>query len=200
MTRLPFRTLGIAGALALAPSLAFAHPGLDHADGLVHGFLHPLTGLDHVLAMVAVGLLAWQMGGRAVWMLPAAFMALMAAGGVLGMAGWNLPFVEMGIALSVVLLGAAVAGGLKAPLALATGAVGLFAIFHGHAHGAEMPETAGGLAYGAGFVLATGLLHLTGLGLGFGIGALGQRSGDVWVRRAGAAVCVAGMGLVLGAI
>lgn len=200
MSRPLLRTLGLTGALALAPSLAFAHVGVGDAHGFMHGFMHPMTGLDHVLAMVTVGIFAWQLGGRAVWLVPATFVLLMAAGGALGMGGFSLPYVELGIALSVVVLGGAVALGVQLPLAAAMGLVGAFAIFHGHAHGAEMPETASGLAYGAGFMLATAALHLSGLALGAGIGRLGETYGQVWVRRAGAAVSVAGLGLVLGAI
>ncbi|OYY22217.1 MAG: urease accessory protein [Azorhizobium sp. 35-67-15] len=200
MTRPAFRVLAIAGALALAPSLAFAHTGVGATHGFVHGFIHPVTGLDHVLAMVTVGILAWQMGGRAIWLLPASFVSLMAVGGALGMGGFDLPYVETGIALSVVVLGAAVAMGVKAPLAFAMGLVGMFAVFHGHAHGAEMPETAGGLSYGLGFMLGTGLLHLAGLGLGFAIGRLGETSGQAWVRGAGAAISLAGVALLTGAL
>jgi urease accessory protein len=200
MTRPAFRVLAIAGALALAPSLAFAHTGVGATHGFVHGFMHPVTGLDHVLAMVTVGILAWQMGGRAIWLLPASFVALMAVGGALGMGGFDLPYVETGIALSVVVLGAAVALGVKAPLAFAMGLVGMFAVFHGHAHGAEMPETAGGLSYGLGFMLGTALLHLAGLSLGFAIGRLGETSGRAWVRGAGAAISLAGVALLTGAL
>ncbi|MFH1558285.1 MAG: HupE/UreJ family protein [Pseudomonadota bacterium] len=200
MTRPAFRVLAIAGALALAPSLAFAHTGVGATHGFVHGFMHPVTGLDHVLAMVTVGILAWQMGGRAIWLLPVSFVTLMAVGGALGMGGFDLPYVETGIALSVVVLGAAVAMGVKAPLAFAMGLVGMFAVFHGHAHGAEMPETAGGLSYGLGFMLATALLHLAGLGLGFAIGRLGETSGQAWVRGAGAAISLAGVALLTGAL
>lgn len=199
MTRPAFRVLAIAGALALAPSLAFAHTGVGATHGFVHGFMHPVTGLDHVLAMVTVGILAWQMGGRAIWLLPVSFVSLMAVGGALGMGGFDLPYVETGIALSVVVLGAAVAMGVKAPLAFAMGLVGMFAVFHGHAHGAEMPETAGGLSYGLGFMLGTALLHLAGLGLGFAIGRLGETSGQAWVRGAGAAISLAGVALLAGA-
>lgn len=200
MTRPAFRVLAIAGALALAPSLAFAHTGVGATHGFVHGFMHPVSGLDHVLAMVTVGILAWQMGGRAIWLLPTSFVALMAVGGALGMGGFDLPYVETGIALSVVVLGAAVALGVKAPLAFAMGLVGMFAVFHGHAHGAEMPETAGGLSYGLGFMFGTALLHLAGLGLGFAIGRLGETSGQAWVRGAGAAISLAGVALLTGAL
>lgn len=200
MTRSFSRSLGLAGALLLAPTLAFAHPGGVEVHGFTHGFMHPVTGLDHVLAMVAVGMLAFQMGGRAVWMLPLTFMALMIGGGVAGMMGMDLPYVEMGIALSVVVLGGAVAAGVKAPLAIAMSLVGLFALFHGHAHGTEMPETASGLAYGAGFLFGTGLLHLAGLGLGFGIARAAESRGPLLVRGAGAAVCAAGLVLVAGVL
>jgi len=190
----------VATIFALAPAAAFAHTGVGATHGFSAGFGHPITGLDHVLAMVTVGLLAGQLGGRALWAVPCTFVALMAVGGLLGISGVDVPFVELGIALSVVVLGAAVAFGIKAPLAIVMGFVGLFAIFHGHAHGAEMPEDASGLAYGLGFVLATGLLHLAGIGLGLGIGALDSTRGRVLVRTAGAAVAVAGLGLVSGVI
>ncbi|WPP03091.1 HupE/UreJ family protein [Methylocella tundrae] len=195
-----FRTTWVAAALALAPSLAFAHTGVGDTHGFVHGFLHPVTGIDHVLAMVTVGVFAWQLGGRALWLVPASFVIVMALGGATGMAGVGLPFVEFGIALSVIVLGAMVALGVKAPLAAGVGLVGLFAIFHGHAHGAEMPENAAGLAYGLGFVLATALLHLAGVGLGFATGRLGDRKGPVWLRNVGAAVCISGFALALGAL
>lgn len=190
----------LAGLLAAVPGAAFAHTGVGATHGFAAGFGHPVTGLDHVLAMVTAGLLAGQLGGRAIWAVPCTFVALMAVGGILGISGIDVPFVELGIALSVVVLGAAVAFGIKAPLALAMASVGLFAIFHGHAHGAEMPEDASGLAYGLGFVLATGLLHLAGIGLGLAIGALDGSKGRVLVRTAGAAVAVAGLGLVSGII
>lgn len=184
----------------LAPTLAFAHTGVGHASGLLHGFGHPIFGLDHVLAIVAVGIFAWQLGGRAIWLVPLTFVAVMAAGGALGVAGIDIPYVETGIALSVIILGAVVALGVRAPVAVATGLVGLFAIFHGHAHGAEMPADTSGLTYAIGFMLGTALLHLTGLALGYGIGAVGDRSGKLAVRGAGAAIAIAGVGIVTGVI
>ncbi|GAB4064019.1 HupE/UreJ family protein [Ancylobacter sonchi] len=184
--------------LALSPSLAFAHTGVGATHGFAHGFMHPVTGLDHVLAMVTVGLFAWQLGGRAIWAVPSAFVAVMAIGGGLGMAGLDVPFVELGIALSVVVLGAVVALRLEAPLALAMGLVGFFAMFHGYAHGVEMPENAGGLSYGAGFMAGTALLHLAGLGIGMTIGRLADAHGRDWTRAVGALVCVIGVGLVSG--
>ncbi|MFG1477358.1 HupE/UreJ family protein [Xanthobacter sp. V4C-4] len=194
------RTAVAAAILTGLPTLAFAHTGVGATHGFAHGFAHPLGGLDHLLAMVTVGIFAWQLGGRAIWAVPATFVALMAVGGALGISGVDVPFVELGIGLSVVVLGAVVAFGLKAPLAVAMAVVGFFAIFHGHAHGAEMPADASGLAYGLGFMSATALLHLAGLGLGMAIGRFGETHGEKYVRGAGAAVAVAGLALVGGLI
>lgn len=185
---------------AMAPSVAFAHTGVGDTAGFAHGFLHPLTGLDHVLAMVMVGVFAWQLGGRALWLVPATFVALMAVGGALGVAGIGVPFVEAGIALSVIVLGAIVALRIQAPVAVAMAVVGLFAIFHGHAHGSEMPESAAGLAYGLGFMLATALLHAAGVGLGFLIGWAAERKGPIVVRTAGAAAALAGVAILAGLV
>lgn len=190
----------VAAPLALLPSLALAHPGHGEAIGFSHGFLHPISGVDHILAMVLVGIFAWQLGGRALWAVPATFVAVMALGGALGMSGIAVPFVEIGIGLSVVVLGAIVALGVKAPVAVAMSVVGLFAVFHGHAHGAEMPEDAAGLAYGAGFMLATALLHLAGIAIGFGIGKAGEKYGPAVTRTVGGIAALAGMGLLLGAL
>lgn len=197
--RMPVRA-GLALAATLLPTLALAHTGVGHTAGFLHGFEHPIFGLDHVLAMVAVGIFAWQLGGRAIWLVPLTFVLVMAVGGALGVAGIDVPYVETGIALSVIVLGAVVALGIKAPVAVAMGLVGLFAIFHGHAHGAEMPADASGLAYGVGFMLGTALLHLAGLALGYGIAAVGDRYGKLVVRGAGAAIAVAGIGIVTGVI
>ena len=169
----------------LLPALAFAHTGVGDTSGFVHGFGHPISGLDHVLAMVMVGIFAWQLGGRALWLLPATFVAVMASAGALGIAGIGIPFVEIGIAVSVVVFGAIVAFDFKAPTVAAMGVVGLFAVFHGHAHGAEIPEGAGGIAYVGGFMIATALLHLAGISAGFLIGKAGEHYGSVVVRLAG---------------
>jgi urease accessory protein len=151
----------------LLPSLAQAHPGPPgHTHGFANGLLHPLTGLDHICAMVAVGLWAAQRGGRALWLVPATFVSVMIIGGILGMGHAGIPYVEQGIAASVLVLGILIAGAVRLPLAANTAIVGLFALFHGYAHGAEMPATASGLAYGVGFVIATASLHLSGIGLG----------------------------------
>lgn len=189
---------GVAAAQVLLPSVALAHTGADHASGFMHGFAHPVSGLDHIIAMVMVGVFAWQLGGRALWLVPVTFVLVMALGGLLGVAGIGVPHVETGIALSVALLGAVVALGIKAPVVAAMGLVGLFAIFHGHAHGAEMPEDAGGLAYAAGFMIATALLHVASIGIGLLIGRAGERHGRVVVRTAGGLAAVAGAGLLTG--
>lgn len=157
-------------ALASVPfgvaGLARASDGVGPAGGLTAGLLHPVLGFDHLLAMVAVGLLSVQIGGRAVWTVPAAFVLVMAAGGLLGMQGVALPEVEGGIALSVFALGLVIAIGAAPPVWLAMVFVGFFALFHGHAHGAEIPRLADPAAYVGGFMLATAMLHLTGVGIG----------------------------------
>ena len=187
--------LSLVGTAVASP--AFAHTGIGDTTGFLHGFLHPIGGIDHVLAMVAVGLFAALLGGRALWLVPLSFVTMMAIGGTLGMAAINLPFVEIGIGLSVVALGAVVALRLNMPIAAAMGFVGFFAIFHGYAHGAEMPDTVSGFSYGAGFVLATALLHACGIGLGLRLGT----PADVRVRRiaqvAGTAMAFAGIGILL---
>ena len=189
--------LRLAAAFMLVPTVALAHPGHATPDFL-HGFLHPLGGLDHVLAMVAVGLFAVQLGGRALWLVPASFVAVMAAAGLAGMAGIEIPHVEVGIALSVLVLGAVIALRVNMPVAAAMGLVGFFAVFHGHAHGAEMPETASGLAYGVGFVVATASLHGLGIALGLVIGQ------TTFARRitqiGGAAAALVGVALLAGAV
>ena len=152
--------------LMLVPARAFAHVTGDVAGGLASGFLHPISGLDHVVAMVAVGLWGTQLGKPAIWILPVTFPIVMAFGGVLGVRGVPMPPVEIGIALSAVVLGAVVALALRPPLWAAASVVGVFAIFHGYAHGTELPQSATPLAYGAGFVLTTGLLHVSGIAIG----------------------------------
>jgi urease accessory protein len=186
----------LVAALSLVPTAAFAHTGIGNAHGFVHGFAHPLGGLDHVLAMVMVGVFAWRLGGRALWLVPATFVLVMAGAGVLGLYGVALPFVALGIAASVIVLGAIVALGAKAPLTIAIGVVGLFAVFHGHAHGTEMPLAADGAAYAAGFMLATTLLHLGGIGLGFVIGRAGESRGRLAYRIAGGLATLAGIAIL----
>ena len=198
MTKPTMPMLAMTALMALVPSLAYAHTGVGDPIGFAHGFIHPITGIDHVLAMVMVGMFAWQLGGRALWLVPTTFVLVMALGGALGVAGIGVPFVEAGIALSVIVLGAVVAFGIKAPVAVAMAVVGLFAIFHGHAHGSEMPESAAGLAYGFGFMLATALLHVAGVGLGFVIGWAGEKQGPIVARTAGGAAALAGVAILVG--
>ncbi|HVE16889.1 MAG TPA: HupE/UreJ family protein [Chthoniobacterales bacterium] len=177
-------------ALLLAPTLAHAHTGVGDTNGFAHGFGHPLFGLDHLLAMIAIGLWASQIGGRALWAVPATFVSVMAVGGVLGIAGVPVPFVEQGIATSVLLLGLLIAFSARLPLGFSVPLVALFAICHGHAHGAEMPVNASGFEYAIGFMLATAVLH----GAGIGLGMLLQRNTPVPVLRvAGAAIAVVGV-------
>jgi urease accessory protein len=152
-------------ALVLAQP-AFAHEQVGVGGGLVRGLLHPLTGMDHLIAMVAVGIWGAQLGAPAIWVLPITFPMVMAIGGVLGVLRIPLPVPEVVIALSALVLGAAVAMRLRLPFAAAAVVVAVFAVFHGHAHGAELPGSANPLAYGVGFVVATGLLHLCGIMIG----------------------------------
>jgi len=168
---------------------AFAHVTKGEAGGFVSGFRHPLSGMDHVLAMVAVGLWGAQLGAPAVWLLPVAFPMVMAFGGMLGLMGVPLPGVEYGIALSAILLGAAVMFKLRPPLVVAAILVGFFAIFHGHAHGTELPPGQSGLLYSMGFVMATGCLHA----LGISIGTVHRWDwGQKLLRVAGACVALGG--------
>lgn len=194
-TALKLGALTLAGALL--PTAALAHTGIGAAGGFAHGFWHPIGGLDHVLAMVAVGAFAVRLGGRVVWLVPTAFVAMMAAGGFAGVERIQLPFVETGIALSVVVLGLAVAFHWKLPVAAASALVGLFAIFHGHAHGSEMPVDASGLGYAAGFMLATASLHVAGIGLGLAVGRVGARS-RLALQASGGVMALAGVALLSG--
>jgi urease accessory protein len=173
--------------LSAAPT--FAHSG-DVVGGFVGGMAHPVLGPDHVAAMVAVGLWGAFLGQPAVVLLPVVFPLVMAAGGALGILGVPLPGTEIGIAISAVLLGLAVVFAVRPPLWLAAVLVGVFAIFHGHAHGAELPAGADALAYSLGFVVATGLLHLVGIGLAL----LTQwPAGRIAVRGAGGVIALAGL-------
>jgi urease accessory protein len=186
----------IFAAVSLIPTAALAHTGTGDGHGFVHGFAHPLGGLDHILAMVTVGLFAWQLGGRALWLVPASFVLAMAAGGAAGMAGLSMPFVELGIAASVIVLGIIVAIGVKAPVAIAMGLVGAFAIFHGYAHGTEMPLDASGTAYAAGFMLATALLHAFGIAIGMLIGRASVAYGRLGYQISGGVVALLGAAIL----
>lgn len=186
--------LALSGIIFLLPVSAYAHTGMGHTIGFVNGFGHPLGGLDHILAMVAVGIWAFQTGGKAVWAVPAVFVGVMALGGVLGITGVAIPFTEEGIIISVLLLGVLIAVAVRMPLAINMALVGLFAVFHGHAHGAEMPVVVSGLAYGVGFAVSTALLHLCGIG----IGVLFQKTVSMrFVRYTGASIATAGVYLFI---
>ncbi|MFG1480984.1 HupE/UreJ family protein [Xanthobacter sp. V4C-4] len=182
-------------SLPLAPALA--HTGSGVAVGLVSGFLHPLTGPDHLIAMVAVGLWGAQLGAPAIWVLPVTFPLVMAVGGVLGLMGVDIPYVEPIIAFSGLALGAMVALAARPPLWVAALLVGLFAVFHGYAHGRELPDAADAVAFALGFVVATGLLHLTGILLGV---LVRWESGARAVRACGAAIGCLGLYFLLSSV
>jgi urease accessory protein len=192
------RQLGVLMIAAmLATQGASAHNIAGTAIGFVSGFRHPISGLDHILAMVAVGIWGAQLGRPAIWALPVAFPLVMSIGGVLGVRGVPLPGVEIGVAASAFALGVMIALAARPPIWAAAALVGLFAIFHGHAHGTELPHAAQPLAYGAGFVLATGLLHVTGIG----IGLLQQwRHGERVLRLAGIGIAITGSYLLMGLV
>jgi len=178
--------------------LAFAHTdAATLSGGFMSGFMHPLTGLDHVVAMVAVGLWGAFLGKPAIWILPIVFPLVMAFGGALGVAGVPIPYIETGIALSGLLLGLAVAFAMRPPIWVAAVIVGAFAIFHGHAHGAELPKATNPLVFSIGFVIGTGLLHLAGIA----IGELTRWSWGIYVVRAGGGViALIGLGFLTGAL
>ncbi len=176
--------------LLIVPALAHANTGAGPASGFSNGLAHPVLGLDHLLAMIAVGLWAAQLGGRAIWALPATFAGVMAFGGLAGAAGWNLPLVETGILVSVFLPGLLIASAARLPAWAAALLAGAFALFHGHAHGSEMPAGASAWLYAGGFALATAALLAAGLGLGV---ALKNASIAPALRVAGAIVMLAGV-------
>jgi urease accessory protein len=193
------RTLLLAFACAaiLAGGPAFAHTGVGGAGGFASGFLHPIFGPDHVIAMIAVGLWGVFLGAPAIWVLPIVFPLIMALGGVFGMIQVPIPAVEVGIALSAVVIGLCVALALKPPLWLAAIIVGGFAIFHGYAHGAEMPDASDAVSYALGFVIATGALHLCGIAFG----SLARwPSGRLAVRAAGWVIAILGGAYLTGVV
>ena len=187
-TRRSVHAVGCLAALWTQSALGHALQG--QASGFVTGFLHPLSGADHVLAMVAVGLWGAQLGAPAIWVLPVAFPLVMAMGAMLGFLGVPIPGVEYGIAASAIVLGTAVAFAMRPTLVIAALVVGCFAIFHGHAHGTELPVGQSAMLYSIGFVIATGCLHAVGIG----IGTVHRWSwGQQLVRVAGAAVAAGGV-------
>lgn len=197
MTHPTPRTAALSAVLFAAAILpAHAHVGAGATSSFAAGFGHPLSGLDHMTVMIAVGLWAALKGGKAIWAWPAAFIGVILVGGVLGMQQVPVPFVEPGILASVVAIGLLVALAVDLPVWLGAVVIGLFALFHGHAHGTEIPENAGGLEYLAGFALATALLHGVGIAAALGLGLKFRNL----VRAAGAACAVVGFGLAFGMI
>ena len=182
------RSVLFAIAGVLLPSFAFAHSG--ETGGFVSGLAHPVSGLDHVCAMLAVGLWAAQAGGRTVRVIPLTFVGVMALGGALPLLGIGLPFVEPGIVLSVLLLGVLVAASVRLPLWLGGALVALFALWHGQAHGNEMPALASEWFYGLGFVLATVMLHVTGIGFFLAMQRLARERA---IRVTGAGIALYGV-------
>jgi len=188
----------VAAALLVASAFpAAAHEAAGAIGGFASGFVHPMFGWDHVAAMVAVGLWGAFLGAPAIWILPVVFPLVMAFGAALGILGVPLPAVEIGIAVSALVLGAMVSFAAKPPLWIAGAIVGLFAIFHGHAHGAELPQSANAITYAIGFVIATGLLHLTGILFGlvsrWSWGAPAIRAAGVVIAMAGAVFLAQGL-------
>lgn len=176
--------------IVLIPALAGAH-GYPGQGGFVSGLNHPVFGFDHLIAMITVGLLSAEIGGRAIWTVPATFVSVMIVGAALGIAGIRLPLVEYGIAVSVLALGTAVVGAGDLPVRVAMGFVGLFALFHGHAHGTEMPHLAEPVLYAAGFTLATILLHIFGAATGYL--AVRHESGIKLLRVSGILIAASGI-------
>lgn len=188
-----FRTrsaTGLAALIALLPHAALAHSSVTLAGGFIAGFAHPFSGPDHLLAMVAVGLWGAFLGRPLIAALPVIFPAVMALGALLAMSGVQQPPIELGIAGSVLVLGLAIAAAWRARVWLACAIVGIFALFHGFAHGTEIPSLADPIAYSTGFMMATGSLHVTGIGLGT---LNNLRRGRLITRGIGAAIALAGL-------
>ena len=197
MTKIGSRQLSLVicvFVVLMAPSLAQAHVGIGDASGFLNGLAHPVMGLGHLCAMLAVGLWSAQRGGRAVWLVPVVFLAVMAVGGVLGMMAVSIPYVETGIVASVLILGVMVAAAVRLPLVASAAIVGLFALLHGHAHGSEMSAAASGVLYGLGFMATTAVIQTCGIAAG-----LLARRYDVpqAIRYAGGTMAACGMNFYL---
>lgn len=193
-----YRSCIVAVVALCTPTLLLAHDGASLPYGsFIGGLSHPVLGIDHFLAMVSVGILSAQIGGRAIWTVPATFVGVMAFGGVLGYVDVGLSAIEIGIAISVLALGIAIAADRKLPLSLAMTAVGFFAIFHGYAHGAEMPTVANSVTYAAGFLTGTAALHLFGVLLG----DIARRNvhGNTVLRLSGGLIAASGTFFLVGA-
>lgn len=188
------------GAAAMLPAIASAHPGApghadaEHASGFVAGLMHPITGLDHILAMAAVGFLGARMSKRAAWGLPLTFLAAMSLGGTIAFAGGHVEssIIEHGIVISVLVLGAMIALGKRLPMSLVAGIVAIAALFHGHAHGTELPESTSMLTYSVGILIATAALHAAGIAIGSGVARAPQSVALRTARFAGAAIAACG--------
>lgn len=193
-----YRQLGwVFALLFLTQSTAWAHTDIGAIGGFLSGFSHPLYGWDHVAAMIAVGILGAFLGRPAIWLLPIIFPLVMAFGGVLGILGIPMPGVESGIALSSIILGGLIVLAIRPPLWIAVILVAGFAIFHGYAHGAELPNAANPLAYSAGFVLSTGMLHLFGIAIGE---LMRWPWGRIVARTAGGLIALTGISFLTGAL
>lgn len=188
----------LALGLVALPTAALAHTGQGDTAGFTAGIVHPLSGLDHVLAMVAVGVFAFVLGGRALWLVPLSFVGMMMVGFGLGVSGLTLPFAELAIALSSIVIGGVAALGRRMPVIAAMALVGGFAVFHGWAHGAEMPTDASGLTYALGFVAATALLHVAGIAASVGVAAVTGRYGRTLAQVAGGVFALGGVGVLAG--
>ncbi|MFT2097143.1 HupE/UreJ family protein [Marinomonas sp. 2405UD66-6] len=192
--RLNTLKIGLAALFAALPTLALAHAGHEHSSSFMTGFMHPIGGLDHLLAMLAVGIWAASLGGRALFTVPLAFVGAMLVGGGMAVAGIQVPFIEQGILLSVILMGALLVGSTRFPTAVCALVAGSFALFHGAAHGLEMPLNANGALYAFGFASATALLHLIGLGFGSLIARLQV---NIATRITGGVIALTGLFLAI---
>ena len=197
MTTRNFLLITIAVLFVSYASTVSAHESTGIAGGFISGFLHPIFGWDHVVAMVAVGLWGAFLGSPAIWILPVVFPLVMALSGALGVVGVPIPAVETGIAASAVVLGIMVALAVRPPTWVAAIIVGIFAVFHGHAHGTELPNASNPLAYSVGFVLSTGLLHLSGIAFGL---LVRWPAGKIAVQASGGLIALAGVGFLFGIV
>jgi len=189
-----YKAPALVALFSVLPLIAHAHPGDHGSIGWSSGCAHPFMGLDHILAMIAVGLWAAQLGGRALWQVPCAFVSTMLLGGAMGMAGVALPYVEHGVIASILVLGLLITFAARVPAGVSVLLVSFFAIFHGFAHGVEMPANASGVDYAVGFAISTLVLN----GIGMGAGVLIRKAGRIqWLRIAGAAIAIMGTVLVL---
>jgi len=199
MDKKVFRSVILTMLLSMIPSVVYAHDGSNVPfGGFLSGLVHPVLGYDHLLAMLSVGILSAQIGGRAIWTVPATFVSVMALGGALGLIDIGLTSTELGIAASLVLLGLIIAAERKLPILLAMAGVGFFAIFHGYAHGSEMPTTAEPALYAAGFLTGTALIHIAGLVIGDI--AKHYEQGKVALRVGGGLIAMVGVLFIVGVL